>query len=52
MVFFFSKNIINILQAISEDPDQTRHAVFDLGLYWLPMGHKKTLGISGSMYND
>ena len=29
------------LSANSEDPDQLQHGVFDLGLYYLPMSHKK-----------
>ena len=41
------QNIINILQANSEDPDQTPHAVFDLGLHCLPMGHKSLLAYQG-----
>ena len=38
MVFF----IIEIMQANSGDPDQMlRSVVFDLGLHFLPMSHKK-----------
>ena len=39
---FFIKFILNILQANSEDPDQTlRFAVSELGLHCLPVSHKK-----------
>ena len=40
------------MQANSGDPDQTPHSVAsDLGLHYLPMSHKKTLGIYGLKCN-
>ena len=36
------------MQANSGDPDQTPHSVAsDLGLHYLPMSQKRTLGIYG-----
>ena len=40
------------MQANSGDPDQTPHFVTsDLGLHYLLMSHKRTLGIYGLKYN-
>ena len=40
------------MQANSGDPDQTPHFVAsDLGLHYLPMSHKSTLGIYGLKCN-
>ena len=40
------------MQANSGDPDQTQHSLAsDLGLHFLPMFHKRTLGIYGLKCN-
>ena len=49
---FYSSFNRKIIQENSGHPDQMAHSVAsDLGLYYLPMSHKRTLGIYGLKCN-